>query len=58
MKSRDLLRPRLCTSKHESDHRHRRLLRARSDWPSHSSAAKQRNELAPPCMSGKQDIEG
>jgi hypothetical protein len=34
----------------ESDHRHRRLLRARREWP-RSRAAEQLNELAPPTHS-------
>src|SRR5262249_58695393 len=30
-----------------SEHRHRRLLRARREWPCHSRAAEQGNEIAP-----------
>src|SRR5262249_11086689 len=30
-----------------SEHRHRRLLRARREWPCHSRAAEQSDELAP-----------
>ena len=32
----------------EPDHRHRRLLRARREWPRDSRAPEQRDELAPP----------
>jgi hypothetical protein len=43
-----------------SPHRHRhfgRLLRARSERPRRRRAAEQRDELAPPCMSGKEHCE-
>jgi len=33
------------------------LLRARQQWPSRR-ATKSRDELAPPCMSGKEHAEG
>src|SRR5262249_22465498 len=41
----------------EPDHRQPRLLRARREWP-RGRAAEQRDELAPPCMSGKEHCEG
>jgi hypothetical protein len=40
------------------DHRHRRLLRARRERPRRRRATEQRDELAPPCMSGKEHCEG
>jgi hypothetical protein len=34
------------------------LLCAHHEWPFGGSAAYKRDEIAPPCMSGKQHIEG
>ena len=41
----------------EPDHWHRSLLRARHERP-RRRAAEQRDERAPPCMSGKEHCEG
>ena len=41
-----------------TDHRHRRLLRARPKRPRRRRPAEKRDELAPPCMSRKQHSEG
>src|SRR5262249_54237189 len=40
-----------------ADHRHRRLLRARRERPRRDDTTEQRDELAPPCMTGKEHCE-
>src|SRR6516162_11864045 len=58
MKGCDLLAACLYTGNHESDRRHRRLLRTRRKRPTCSGTTDERDELAPPCMSRKQHSEG